>query len=72
MKNIFVRCALLILCIPLSLPVWAQQTSAPPPPRTIPEGVTFLIRLDDTLDSSKLQQGKHFDAKLAEDLVAPD
>ncbi len=49
-----------------------EQVSPPAPPHTIPEGTTFLIRLDDRLDTSKVQQGKHFTAKLAEDLVAPD
>lgn len=55
------------------LPLLAQQdTSSPVAPRTIPEGTTFLIRLDDKLDTSKLKADKHFTAKLAEDLVAPD
>ena len=57
----------------VSLPLMAQQPGSPPaPPHTIPDGTTFLIRLDDKLDTSKQQQGKHFKAKLAEDLVAPD
>ena len=55
------------------LPLMAQQdTSSPVAPHTIPEGTTFLIRLDDKLDTSKLKAAKHFTAKLAEDLVAPD
>jgi hypothetical protein len=55
------------------MPLMAQEQAAvPPSPRTIPEGTSFLIRLDDKLDTRKLQQGKHFKAKLAEDLVAPD
>jgi hypothetical protein len=49
-----------------------EPGSSPAPPHTIPDGTTFLIRLDDKLDTSKQQQGKHFKAKLAEDLVAPD
>jgi hypothetical protein len=40
------------------------------PPNAIPEGTTFLVRLEDKLDSTKNQQGKHFKAKLAEDLTA--
>lgn len=40
------------------------------PPNAIPEGTTFLARLEDRLDTSKLQPGKHFKMKLAEDLVA--
>lgn len=55
-----------------ALPIMAQDQAVPPRPRTVPEGTTFLIRLDDKLDTAKLQQGKHFKAKLAEDLVAPD
>jgi len=42
------------------------------PPNAIPEGATFLVRLEDKLDTSKLQPGKHFKAKLAEDLTAAD
>lgn len=38
------------------------------PPNAIPEGTTFLVRLQDKLDTTKLQQGKHFKARLAEDL----
>jgi type IV secretory pathway VirB10-like protein len=56
-----------------AVPVIAQdQNGAPAPPRTIPEGTTFLIRLDDKLDTAKVKPGKHFKAKLAEDLLAPD
>jgi len=40
------------------------------PPNAIPEGTRFLIRLNDRLDTRNLQVGKHFKAKLAEDLVA--
>ena len=59
--------------ISVALPLGAQQTmSSPVFPHTIPDGTTFLIRLNDKLDTSKLQAGKHFTAKLAEDLVAPD
>src|SRR5574337_74644 len=54
--------------------VWGQTVDpaiAPmAPPNAVPEGTTFLVRLEDKLDTSKLQQGKHFKAKLAEDLSA--
>jgi hypothetical protein len=40
------------------------------PPNAIPEGTRFLIRLNDKLDTRKLEPGKHFKAKLSEDLVA--
>ncbi len=43
-----------------------------PASNAIPEGQTFLIRLNDTLDTSKLKPGKKFSAKLAEDLQAPN
>jgi hypothetical protein len=39
---------------------------------SVPDGTTFLVRLEDRLDTKKLQQGKHFKAKLAEDLIAPN
>jgi hypothetical protein len=59
------------------LPLVAQNSRdpliAPPPiPNAIPEGETFLIRLNDRLDTRDLKPGKHFTAKLAEDLTAPD
>ena len=43
-----------------------------PAANAIPEGQTFLIRLNDTLDTSKLKAGKKFSAKLGEDLQAPN
>lgn len=43
-----------------------------PQPNAIPEGQTFLIRLDDKLDTGKVKSGKRFVAKLAEDLTAPN
>src|SRR5690242_3374386 len=65
-----------LLCVAIalaSLPLMAQDpANSSAPPHTVPDGTTFLIRLDDKLDSSKQQQGKHFKAKLAEDLIAPD
>lgn len=63
--------AMLILA---ALPLMAQTSAiAPTPtPSAIPEGSTFLIKLNDKLDTSKLKQGKKFSAKLAEDLVAPN
>ncbi len=58
------------------IPVFAQSdvrdVNGPAPPHSIPEGTTFLIRLDDKLDTAKVKQGKHFKAKLSEDLVGPD
>jgi hypothetical protein len=41
------------------------------PSNSIPEGTKFIIRLNDKLDTGKVKPGKHFQAKLAEDLLAP-
>jgi hypothetical protein len=55
-----------------AVPLFAQDPAIAPqaPPNAIPEGTRFLIRLNDKLDTRNLQAGKHFKAKLAEDLVA--
>jgi hypothetical protein len=55
----------------VGLPVFAQ-TGMGYGPNYIPDGTRFIIRMDDKLDTKKLQQGKHFKAELAEDLVAPN
>ncbi|HEV3039275.1 MAG TPA: hypothetical protein VHA33_15980 [Candidatus Angelobacter sp.] len=52
------------------------QTSSPnqvygASPNAIPEGSRFIIKLKDTLDTSKMEQGKRFKAELREDLVTP-
>lgn len=51
----------------------AQQDPAiavPAPVNAVPEGTQFLVRLNDKLDTRDLKPGKHFKAKLAEDLTA--
>ncbi len=53
-------------------PLYAQNRTSSDLQRVIPDGTTFLIRLEDRLDASQVQPGKHFKAKLAEDLVGPD
>jgi len=40
-------------------------------PNVLPEGKRFIIKLKDTLDTKKLNEGKHFKAELREDLVTP-
>src|SRR5437899_11255835 len=40
-------------------------------PNTIPEGTRFTAVLDDKLETQKIQQGKKFKLKLAEDLTTP-
>ena len=63
-----------VLTLFAALPLFAQDPAIAPqaPPNAVPEGTRFLIRLNDRLDTRKLQPGKHFKAKLAEDLVAGD
>src|SRR5205085_6613385 len=39
------------------------------PPNAIPEGTRFIIKLKDTLDTRKMDQGKRFKAELREDLT---
>jgi len=58
--------------VSLALPALAADVASRSSPRVIPDGTTFLIRLDDKLDTAKLEPGKHFKAKLAEDLVSAD
>ncbi|MGC2194295.1 MAG: hypothetical protein WA628_06445 [Terriglobales bacterium] len=64
--------ALCVLAMFATVPLFAQDPAIAPqaPPSAIPEGTRFLIRLNDRLDTRNLQAGKHFKAKLAEDLVA--
>lgn len=40
-------------------------------PDALPEGKRFIIKLKDTLDTRKLNEGKHFKAELREDLLTP-
>jgi len=40
------------------------------PPNVVPEGTTFLVRLQDKLDTAQLHPGQHFKVKLDEDLIA--
>jgi hypothetical protein len=51
---------------------FAQQSPSLSTVNAIPDGSTFLVRLQDRLDTRKLEQGKRFKAKLAEDLIAPN
>ena len=64
-----------IWCLTLALatlPLLGQEEKSAAPPHAIPYGTTFLIRLEDKLDVSRIQPGKRFKAKLAEDLMGPD
>ncbi|MGC2197932.1 MAG: hypothetical protein WA628_24895 [Terriglobales bacterium] len=63
------------LCLTLALatlPLLGEEKKSAAPPHAIPYGTTFLIRLEDRLDVSRIQPGKRFKAKLAEDLMGPD
>jgi hypothetical protein len=40
------------------------------PPNVVPEGSSMLVRLTDTLDSNKIEPGKRFEGKLAEDVIS--
>jgi hypothetical protein len=64
-----VSCAIALL---LALPAVAEDPAVAPqaPPNAIPEGTQFLIRLNDKLATRDLKPGKHFKAKLSEDLIA--
>ena len=42
------------------------------PPHAIADGTTFLIRLEETLDVSRVRPGKRFKAKLEEDMMGAD
>ncbi len=53
-------------------PLCAEEPTAPAPPHAIAEGTRFLIRLEDSLDVSRVRPGKRFKARLMEDVMGPD
>ncbi len=55
-----------------ALPLLGEEARSAAPPHAIPYGTTFLVRLEDKLDVSRIQPGKRFKAKLAGDLMGPD
>src|SRR6476660_7547104 len=59
--------------LPQQAPVTASAPVAAPlaAPNAIPEGSRFIVKLKDTLDTRKMEEGKHFKAELREDLVTP-
>jgi hypothetical protein len=63
--------AALFVAVLFGIPVLAQ-TGMGYGSNYIPDGTRFIVRMDDKLDTGKLEPGKHFKAKLAEDLVAPN
>lgn len=54
------------------IPLYAQEQKPTAPPHAIPEGTSFLVRLETKLDVSSVRPGKRFKAKLAQDLMGPD
>lgn len=61
-------CLVLVFCSAS----FAERPPNPAVTNSLPEGTTFLVRLEDRLDTNKLQQGKRFKVKLGEDLIAPN
>lgn len=61
--------ASVLLC--LGITAFAEQRPSPARTNSVPDGTTFLVRLEDRLDTSQLKPGKRFKAKLGEDLIAP-
>lgn len=76
LKRAMLRVSLLALLLGAA-PGWAQWTAAPPDannsrPNAVPAGTTFVARLEDKLDTRKLERGKKFKMRLMADLVAPN
>jgi hypothetical protein len=72
LRSCWLWCLALVLA---TVPLQAEghdndQKSAPP--HAIADGTTFLIRLEDRLDVSRVQPGKRFKAKLEEDMMGAD
>ena len=63
---------LLLTTLPVTAQFSTREPSSSPAPNWIPDGTHFIVRLDNSLDTAKIDRGKHFNAKLAEDLTAPN
>ena len=65
---------MLFLTAAMSLPAQAMDPAVAPMarPNAVPEGTTFLVRLEDKLDTAELHRGEHFKVKLDEDLISPN
>jgi hypothetical protein len=66
----FRLCSLLVTLA--VIPIYAQEQKPAAPPHAVPEGTSFLVRLETKLDVSSVRPGKRFKAKLAQDLMGPD
>jgi hypothetical protein len=67
--NPSVRGPILLFCLIVPLGLLAQD-AAPAPVNAVPMGTTVLIQITDKLDTHTAKAGDHFQAKLAEPLVA--
>lgn len=68
-------CRLWVLALAVAtLPLHAQDREQKPPvsAHTIADGTTFLIRIEDKLDVSRVRPGKRFKARLEEDMMGSD
>jgi len=65
---------MLFLAAAMSPLAQAVDPAAAPmaPPNAVPVGTTFLVRLEDKLDTAELHAGQHFKVKLDEDLISPN
>ena len=57
-----------LMTVLAGLLLWAEQPGAVPP-RSIADGTTFLIRLQETIDAARARPGKRFHASLEQNLV---
>jgi hypothetical protein len=66
--------AVLVSTLPIVASDFGTRDNSTPGPNWVPEGTHFVIRLQDKLDTRNLSNNKtkHFKAKLAEDLTAPN
>jgi len=73
-KHVWLGCALLLIpaaSFAIDNPPTLATPTNPATAGSVPAGTTFLVKLDDNLDT-KAKPGKHFSAKLEEDLIAPN
>ena len=72
MKQLSLWMGILFLIAATSLRARAIDPAITPmvPPTAVPEGTTFLVLLQDKLDTTDLHPGQHFKARLDEDLIA--
>lgn len=57
--------------VPAQTPSPAANPTSSSSPDAIPQGTRFILKLQDDLDTHNLEPGRHFQAELTQDLVAP-